>query len=226
MQAIIYLRVSTDEQAKSGAGLAAQLDSCRRWATAAGADAIGPFSDEGISGAAGLDKRPSLLAAIASLRKGDVLLVAKRDRLGRDSLVIAMIEAGVNRKGARIVSAAGEGTEGDEPTDVLMRRIVDGFSEYERLIIKARTKAALQAKSKRGERVGRIPYGFTLADDGVQLIENPSEQKVLQLVAELRAAGYSLRAIAAELTARKIPTKGRKQGWCQSTLQRIVARAA
>jgi len=224
--AVIYLRVSTDEQSESGAGLAAQLDSCRRWVGTAGADAIGPFSDEGISGAAGLEKRPSLLEAIASLGKGDVLLVAKRDRLGRDPLVIAMIEASVARKGARIVSAAGEGTDGEEPTHVLMRRMVDAFGEYERLIIIARTKAAMRAKVKRCERVGRIPYGFDLAEDGVNLVENPNEQRVLVLVAELREAGYSMRKIAAELTSRGIETKGKSRTWSFSTVQRILNRAA
>ena len=43
-------------------------------------------------------------------------------------------------------SAAGEGTDTDGPTDILMRRIVDAFGEYERLIIKARTKAALRSR--------------------------------------------------------------------------------
>lgn len=59
------------------------------------------FRDEGVSGSTGLDKRLGLLAAIAALKKGDLLLVAKRDRLGRDPLVVAMIEGAVQRKGAQ-----------------------------------------------------------------------------------------------------------------------------
>lgn len=59
-----------------------------------------------------------------------MLIVAKRDRLGRDPMVVAMIESAVKRKGARIVSAAGEGTDSDSPTDILMRRMVDAFAEY------------------------------------------------------------------------------------------------
>ena len=46
-----------------------------------------------------------------ALGKGDVLIVAKRDRLGRDVLNVAMFERLAERKGARIVSAAGEGTD-------------------------------------------------------------------------------------------------------------------
>ncbi len=98
MQAIVYIRVSTEEQGQSGAGLAAQHDSCQRWADKAGATFVGPYSDEGVSGAAGLDKRPQLLLAIAMLAKGDVLLVAKRDRIARDPIVAAMIEAAVSRR--------------------------------------------------------------------------------------------------------------------------------
>src|SRR6185436_6423611 len=116
MQAVVYLRVSTDEQADSRAGLEAQADNCRRCALDLGAELVGPFADEGVSGASGLDKRPGLLQAIAELTRGDVLLVAKRDRLGRDPICIAMIEAAVKRKGSRITSSAGEGTEGDDPT--------------------------------------------------------------------------------------------------------------
>ena len=84
MRFIAYLRVSTDEQADSGAGLAAQSDQCRQRADREGGEFVGPFTDD-ISGAATLDKRPQLLAAIAELRRGDVLLVAKRDRLARSA---------------------------------------------------------------------------------------------------------------------------------------------
>ena len=99
-------------------------------------------------GSTGLDKRPALLEAIGVLTPGDVLMVAKRDRLGRDLLVVAMIESAVQRKGARVLSAAGEGTGSDHPADVLMRRMIDAFAEYERLIIGAHTKAALRAKNR------------------------------------------------------------------------------
>ena len=66
------------------------------------------------------EKRPVLLDAIAALGPGDILMVAKRDRLSRgDPFVTAMIEAAVQRAGARILSAAGEGTESDEPSSIL-----------------------------------------------------------------------------------------------------------
>ena len=140
-----------------------------------------------------------MLDAIAALKKGDVLVVAKRDRLGRDPIKVAMIESAVARKGARIVSAAGEGTDGDDPASVLMRRMIDAFAEYERLLIGARTKAALGAKKARGERTGSVPYGYTMAADGVHLEAVSEEQEVITEARRLHGAGQSLRAIAREL---------------------------
>lgn len=201
MKAITYRRVSTDEQNNSGNGLNAQLDACALWAKHNNIDIHADFTDS-ISGASSIEKRDGLMAAINELDNGDILLVAKRDRLGRDPLVLAMIESTVARAGAKIVSAAGEGTESDEPSAILMRRMIDAFSEYERLIIKSRTKAALAAKKSRKERTGSIPFGFNLAADGVHLIENEVEQQILNEVKRLRIAGLGLTAIAKNLALR------------------------
>ena len=220
MATIAYLRVSTTSQADSGAGLDAQHDACLRVA----GELAGVYRDEGVSGKTGLDKRPALLEAIGELGKGDTLIVAKRDRLGRDPLVIAMIEASVSRKGARIVSAAGEGTDSDSPTDILMRRMVDAFGEYERLIIVARTKAALQAKKQRGERTGSIPYGKRLADNGVDLIPDESEQEILSVIFDLNSKGLSLRNIASRLTSKGYQSRGK--AWHHQTIANIIAAAA
>ena len=161
------------------------------------------FIEEGISGSTSLDKRPALLQAIAAIDKGDVLLVAKRDRLGRDPLAVAMIEAGVTRKKAKIVSAAGEGTDSDDPSSVLMRRMIDAFAEFERNIIRGRTKSAMAAKKLRGERVGHIPFGFQLAE-GNRIEPSPEEQAILSQIRELRLSGMSIREIARELNDRGI----------------------
>jgi hypothetical protein len=73
--------------------------------------------------------------------------------------------------------------------------------------LRALTSAALQRKRARGERVGQIPYGSQLAADGVHLEPHKQEQMVIDDVHELRAAGLSLRAIAAELSKRGIYTR-------------------
>ena len=156
MATIAYLRVSTDDQ---DLGLDAQDLAIR-----AKYEPAAVFIDDGLSG--GKADRPGLLEALSTLKKGDELVVAKRDRLSRgNSYLTAWIEKEVAKAGARIVSVAGEGTESDEPQDILMRRIIDAFAEFERLQIGARTKAALAVKKSKGERIGDVPFGFDAEPD-------------------------------------------------------------
>ena len=137
-------------------------------------------------------------------------------------MAMAMIQRAVERKGARIVSAAGEGTSSDDPSEVLMRRMIDAFSEYERLVIGARTSAAMQAKRRRGERVGSVPFGKRVGADG-RLEDDPAEREVVGLVGRLKAEGLSVRAIAAELNRREIPSRGSR--WHHTTIQRLLKAA-
>ena len=223
-KAIGYLRVSTDEQAL---GPDAQRAALARWCAVNGVELVAVHEDLGISGAAPLDRRPGMIAALADLAEleGGLLLVAKRDRLARDPFVTAMIEAAAARSGARIASAAGEGTEDDGPTSILMRRMVDAFAEYERLIIKARTCAALAVKKSRGGRTGGVPYGFALAADGVHLDPCAAEQEIIAAARTLKAAGLSLRKIGAELEARgMLPRTGRS--WHAETVKALLVEAA
>lgn len=212
MKAVGYIRVSTEEQSE---GQRAQADTIHSRFPLAQL-----FVDAGVSGASKLDKRPALLEAIGALESGDVLVVAKRDRLGRDPFVVAMIESAVARKGGKIVSCAGEGTEGDDPASILMRRMIDAFAEYERLIIKSRTKSALAAKKRRKERVGQIPFGFRLAKDGFHLEEDPDEKKIIRKIYSLRRSGLSIRRISEVLNGDRTPARGKK--WYPTTVARIL----
>ncbi len=235
MKAIGYLRVSTDEQAESGAGLAAQRDALERHCERLGWSLEEVHEDDGVSGKAKLHKRLGLMDAINAVGKGDVLLIAKRDRLARDMMSSIMLEQMVTKKGGRIVSVAGEGTDDDDPTSVLMRRMVDAFAEYERLVIAARTRAALQAKKRRGLRTGRVPYGKVLVQKSIirsksgrpaQLTDNQEQLKVVVKVQRLKADGKSMRAIADQLTDEGIPTATGKDRWSHSTVQRFLQRAS
>ncbi len=194
-----YLRCSTAEQRESGLGLSAQRDAIESAAKRESITVAEWFTDEGVSGASTIDKRPGLVLAIDALGKGDVLLVAKRDRLARDTLMACWLETDITKRGARIVSAAGEGTDDDGPTSVLMRRIIDAFAEYERLMIRARTKAAMQVKRQRGERLGRfVQYGYR-PGEGNKLEPVPHEQEAIALMLELRSKGMPLAKIGEEL---------------------------
>jgi DNA invertase Pin-like site-specific DNA recombinase len=196
-RAIGYVRVSTDQQAESGLGLDAQEAAIAAAASRLGLDLVRLFTDAGVSGKLAIEDRPVLLDAVGTLRRGDVLLIAKRDRLGRDVIAVALIERLITKRGARIVSAAGEGTESDDPSAMLMRRLIDSFAEYERLIIGARTRAALSAKRRRGERISRFaPFGSAFGPDGGTLVPAVDEQRLLAAMRQRRAAGDSLQAIA------------------------------
>jgi DNA invertase Pin-like site-specific DNA recombinase len=223
-KAVFYGRVSGEEQAASGLGIEAQVAAGRDWSARHGLEFAGPYLDEAVSGATGLDDRPALLEAVAALEPGDVLLVAKRDRLGRDLIRVALIEAAVARKKARVVSAAGEGTESDDPSAILMRRMIDAFAEYERLVIKARTKAALKAKKARGERYGNVPFGWSLAEDGRTLAPDQAERDLAEQARAWRSEGRSLRAIATGFDELGIAPKAGGARWDHTSVRRLLER--
>ncbi len=226
MKALGYLRVSTDQQAASGLGLDAQRASVEACAARLKVPLAEVFVDAGTSGSLAIEDRPVLLDAVAALKRGDVLIIAKRDRLGRDVVAVAMIERLIARKGARVVSAAGEGSGGDDPTSVLMRRLLDSFAEYERLVIAARTRAALAAKKRRGERASRFaPYGYCLGQDRRTWTPVEAEQRILVRVRQERAAGRSLAEIAEGLNRNGLTTRT-GGAWKRQYVHRLVSEAA
>lgn len=224
MNVTIYTRVSTDDQAASGLGLAAQVAACEAFATKAGHTITGVFTDAGISGAAGIEDRPGLMAAVAGLRRGDALVIAKRCRLGRDQMAVLMIEKAVSRRGATILSADGIGNA-DDPASQFMKGVIDAAAVYERGLIRSRTKAALAAKRAAGRRTGEVPFGWTADVEG-RLIEHADEQAILRVIHELRDAGVSLRRIASILTESKHATKKGRAAWTHTTVKSILDRAA
>lgn len=226
MKIYAYLRVSTDQQAESGAGLSAQLDACQKWAVSQQLSIDRVFAEEGVSGAAELDKRPALMELISVLKRGDVLLVGKWDRIGRAELAVAAIESLVQGKGAKIMSAAGEGTEDtDELSSFIKRKMVKFFAEYERMVIKTRTKAAMQAKKAKGERVGHIPFGYRLAENGVHLLLDEHEQSILKQIGDLMKDGLSTRKIADEMNRREAFNRGGAK-WNHASIHRAATKIA
>jgi DNA invertase Pin-like site-specific DNA recombinase len=199
LRAVAYLRVSTEDQRL---GPEAQRAAIEAWAAREGVTVVSWHLDAGVSGGSSLDERPALLAALAALRaeRAGVLVVAKRDRLARDVYVAATLDRAVAASGARVVSADGT-ANGDTPADAFLRTVVDGASEYERALIRGRTKAALAALRARGQRAGGVPYGYA-ADASGRLTPDAGEQAVIAAVRDLRAAGASLRGVVAELASR------------------------
>lgn len=225
-KAVVYIRVSTEEQAVSGLSLRAQEENVIAFAERKGWPVAAVLRDEGISAGKPLRKRPGLVEAIARLERGDNLLVVKRDRIFRaEPLACALIERDVTSRGARIVSAAGEGTEDDSPANVLMRRILDAFAEYELAVIKKRTADVVASKRANRERCGQVAYGFRTSADGVGLEVDPEEAALVELARSLRGDGLSLRAIAGELLARGHTPKNGGAAWGVTTIRRILSRS-
>jgi DNA invertase Pin-like site-specific DNA recombinase len=225
-QGVAYIRVSKEEQQL---GPEAQRAAIEAWAAAEGVEIVAWHIDHGLSGGLELDDRPALVQAIGELRarRLSVLVVAKRDRIARDVYVAAVVERAVEKIGGRVVCADGAGN-GDTPADAFMRRILDAAAEYERALIRMRTKAALRAKRARGERAGQVPFGFRLADDGRGLVDEPKERAVLERVRVLAAAGVTLRQMVASLAAEGLTSRAGRpfsRGSVENLL-RIVRRPA
>lgn len=212
---VAYLRVSTEDQRN---GLEAQRSAIESWAAHSSVTVIAWCADEGVSGAAPLDERPALLEALASLRDHNAgqLVAAKRDRLARDVSSAAAIERLANEAGARVVTADGLDCS-DTPEGALLRTLIDAMAQYERALIRARTKAALRAKLARGERVGAPVFGFDRDGKPVEL-----EQRALQRMRELRGGGATQAEIAATLTAEGFSS--RRGRWHVTSVARALAR--
>jgi DNA invertase Pin-like site-specific DNA recombinase len=185
-----YIRVSTDDQVL---GLEAQQHAIREKYP----DAI-LESDHGVSGTD--PNRPALTRILAALKPGDTVVVVRRDRLARDYLLAGLFDRDIKRRGAQMVSLTEAVTDDNDPNAVLLRIIMDGVAQHAVALLRARTKAALQAKKARGELIGSVPYGFRLVE-GKRLEPNQAEQRVIAAAADMRAAGLTLRAIAAKLGA-------------------------
>lgn len=215
-KAVAYLRCSTEDQEL---GIAAQEASIRAYATQQSIQIVALLKDEGVSGATPLDKREGFQLALGQMTSRDatVLLVAKRDRLARDTLAAAFLQRLVERIGGRVECADGVGN-GDDPLSKMQRGMMDLIAEYERSLIRNRTKAALAVKKARGERIGGIPYGFAVGADK-KLVPVPAEQEAIRHIMRLREDGESWDCVVHELIAERRPARGKT--WYATTAARI-----
>jgi len=197
---VAYLRVSTDKQADKGVSLDAQRAKVEAYAQLYDLTLVDVVVDAGES-AKSLN-RPGLERALATLNAGkaDALLVVKLDRLTRSVRDLGtLIEEHFGPKGSALLSVS-EQIDTRSAAGRLVLNILGSVSAWEREAIGERTSAAMQHKAKQGEYTGgRVPYGHRLAADGDHLEPVAAEQRVMVEARRLRAAGLSLRAVAAEL---------------------------
>jgi DNA invertase Pin-like site-specific DNA recombinase len=220
--AVAYLRVSTEDQNN---GPEAQRHSIEAWAARAGVKVISWHEDR-LSGGTPAEDRPAFLAALAELRASGagVFLAAKRDRLARGVLVAATAERLISDAGGRIITADGV-TSDDSPEGQLMRGIMDLFAQYERAVIRARTKAAMAVKARKGEHTGgAAPFGFRVsrATENATLEPDQDEQTVVRMIRNLNRQGFGAARIARRLNKAGVPCRG--SAWHPMTVQRVLGR--
>jgi DNA invertase Pin-like site-specific DNA recombinase len=183
---VAYCRVSTEHQ-RDGASLPAQRDAVAAWCEAHGYELAGVFEDVA-SGSSPVSKRPGLMAALGAVveHRASKLVVVKLDRAFRSLMGQMGLVATLERSGANLVSLAGEGTEGSDPTAVLLRNVMGSFSEFEREVGKQRTATAMAQLRKQGRWPSRAPFGFEVVGGFLQPDQNWA--KVVEAF-ELRSQG-------------------------------------
>jgi DNA invertase Pin-like site-specific DNA recombinase len=201
-----YVRVSTDEQLDSGAGLEAQRRTIRAECQRRGWRLFDIYEDAA-SGRA-ITGRSGLKAALTVLdgRVATALVVAKLDRLSRSLLdFAALMERG--RLAGWALVALDLGVDTTTPSGEMMANVLAVFAQFERRLIGQRTREALSVKRHQGVRLGRPPV---LSRD---LVANIRRQ---------RTRGASLAAIAARLNANAIPTAHGGHRWHVSTVRALL----
>lgn len=200
---IAYVRVSTEKQAEHGVSLDAQRAKIEAYAALYDLDVVALEVDAGIS-ASTLD-RPALVRALAALEGGraDGIVVVKLDRLTRSVRDLGDLVDRYFANGRYSLISVSENVDTRTAAGRLVLNVLGAVSQWEREAIGERTSAAMQHKRARREYTGgQVPYGWTVAADGVALEASPVEQAVIVATRELRAAGLSLRAIGAALADR------------------------
>jgi DNA invertase Pin-like site-specific DNA recombinase len=201
-----YQRVSTEEQAASGLGMADQRSVIEGEAARRGWTDLTFLADDGFS-AKNL-ARPGISRALNLLSAGEAstLVVSKLDRLSRSILDFVSLMERARREGWQLV-VLDLAVDTSTPSGSLMANVLASFAEYERRLISARTSAALQAKKAQGARLGR-PRAV------------PAE--VASRILSARRAGATLRAIAEALNDDGVPTVNGGRSWYASTVAGVL----
>jgi len=217
---VVYLRVSTAKQGRSGLGQEAQEEAVRRFL-----GSVTPLATYTEVESGKNDDRPQLAAALDHCRRsGARLLIAKLDRLARDvAFVAALMKSDVKFTACDMPDA-----------DAFRLHIEAAIAEEERRKISERTKAALAAAKARGVKLGGVRAGQhrLTTEDKARSAERQTARAdayassiALQL-AELRSEGArSLAQLAEGLNSRGIGTP-RGKAWTPMQVLRMTKRVA
>jgi site-specific DNA recombinase len=229
MRAAGYARVISQEQV-DGSSLKSQQEQIRAYCTMKGIELASIFVDGGVSGGTPLSERPAGSELVKSLKEGkaDIVILTKLDRGFRDTVdclqTVDVWEK--SRISLHIIDMGGNSVDTTSAAGRFMLTVLVSAAEMEKNRIRERCNEGRKVRKAEGKRIGEIPFGWTLEDDGKSLVENPEEQAALSLIRSLRAEGRTLRAIANTLNERGIPTKKGRGLWTHAQVQSILRRAA
>lgn len=239
-RALVYARVSTDDQAERGFSLSAQIEAGRKYAEVHGMTVTNELIDDGVSGARAFSERPSGATAWTMLRQrqADALVVQNVDRLSRDVVDLLVTIRELLRAGVE-VHCLDLGRVTSEYDIMLVIRGWQGSDE--RAKIRERSIRGKRTKASQGMvvAVGKPPYGYEhLRDDKGRVVNfsvNEERAAIVRLIFQLYTRGdddggtYSLYAIAKRLSQNGVPapsTENRKNPrhiWNEICVGRILS---
>jgi site-specific DNA recombinase len=224
-RAILYARVSTEEQVRKGYSLDQQIEAGREWAVRAGYEVVAEIVDAGASGA--YLERPGL-DQVRDLVEGtpggvSVVWAQDADRITREPIHRVFLDDEFERFGARLVALDDWGDNTHEGE--LLKYLKGWVSKGERLKIAERSRRGLLKKARGGKVVAthraRFGFRFNSEKDGYEL-----DLEKMAIVKEIfRMAGVErrpLHAIRRSLEDAGIATPTGKKYWCQTYIRNIV----
>ena len=225
--AVIYIRVSTADQAEHGVSLDAQRERLSAYALACGLDVVAVVREEGISGTIPLADRPegSRVAEMVSSGKVRHVIALKLDRLFRSAVDALATTAEWDKSGIalHLVDMGGSSLNTGSAMGRMMLTMMAGFAQFERDLTAERTTAALAHKKANGAAYSPTPFGKTREGDA--LLDNEEEQGIITRIRAWREEGFSLRGIASRLNDEGVSTK-QGRTWHASTVRYILNNAA
>lgn len=193
MTVAIYVRVSTEEQAKEGFSIGAQREMLKSYCKSQGWTNYKFYVDEGIS--AKDTERPQLQLMLDHIKEGMIkkVLVYRLDRMTRSVLDLHKLLETFEENDCTFVSST-------EPYDTstavgrLFITLVAAMAQWERENTGERISMVLNEKAKRGEWLAQAPFGFKKVDK--QLFHDEKQMPILKDMIKKTKEGYSMRQLA------------------------------
>lgn len=225
MKVIGYSRCSSDEQVQNGQSLDVQREKIEAYCKLYDLALVEIVIDAGVS-AKNLKREGLQRALVQMSTEATGLVICKLDRLTRSVADWQkLIDDYFGDNCGFELFSVGDSIDTRTAAGRLVLNVLLSVSQWEREIISERTKEALQHKIARGERCGRIPYGYDLAEDAVTLVANVTEQIAIALMHRLRSEGKSLPEICKNLIQCDYRTKNGGE-WFPTTISNILNRTA